>query len=213
LERDANSLSLPMAAGKRVAKVAGKIFSALMLMLMAVLVFFLLQSRLAGGVPSVAGYQLYIVLSGSMSPAFETGSIVLVRPLPPSAVQVGDIITYRDAEDSDKIVTHRVMAVNQTAESLSFTTRGDANDAIDPLPLLPANLIGRVSYTIPYLGLLLSLIKTDLGLLLMIIIPGLLLIASELRSLMVCTVAIEKEKRAKEEKNEQKNEREDVVTY
>ena len=195
LERDANSLSLPMAAGKRVAKVAGKIFSALMLMLMAVLVFFLLQSRLAGGVPSVAGYQLYIVLSGSMSPAFETGSVVLVRPLAPSAVQVGDIITYRDAEDPETIVTHRVMAVNQTAESLNFTTRGDANIANDLIPVPASSLLGRVSYSVPFLGYLLSFVRTEAGILLLVIVPALLIIVSELRRFISYAAAFEKEKK------------------
>ena len=194
MERDANSLSLPKAAGKKIYKVAGKMVSVMMLTLMSVLVFFLLQSRIAGGAPSIAGYQLYIVLSGSMSPAFETGSVVLVRPLAPSAVQVGDIITYRDAEDSEKIVTHRVMAVLPT-EPLSFTTRGDANDANDLIPIPASNLLGRVNYSVPLLGYLLSFVRTGAGILLMVIVPALLIIVSELRRFIGYAAAFEKEKK------------------
>lgn len=194
MERDANSLSLPKATRKKIYKVAGKMVSVMMLTLMSVLVFFLLQSRITGGAPSIAGYQLYIVLSGSMSPSFETGSVVLIRPLAPSAVQVGDIITYRDAEDSEKIVTHRVMAVLPT-EPLSFTTRGDANNANDLIPIPASNLLGRVNYSVPLLGYLLSFVRTGAGILLMVIVPALLIIVSELRRLISYAAAFEKEKK------------------
>ena len=195
MERYANSLSLPKATGKKIYKVAGKMVSVMMLTLMSVLVFFLLQSRIAGSAPMIAGYQLYIVLSGSMSPAFETGSLVLVRPLAPSAVQVGDIITYRDAEDSEKIVTHRVTAINQTTETLSFTTRGDANNANDLIPIPASNLLGRVNYSVPLLGYLLSFVRTGAGILLMVIVPALLIIVSELRRFISYAAAFEKEKK------------------
>ncbi len=39
------------------------------------------------------GYQMYTVLSGSMSPAIETGSIAVVKPVAPESIQVGDVIT------------------------------------------------------------------------------------------------------------------------
>jgi len=196
MERYANSLSLPKATGKKIYKVAGKIVSVMMLTLMSVLVFFLLQSRIAGGAPSIAGYQLYIVLSGSMSPAFETGSVVLVRPLAPSAVQPGDIITYRDPdpEKADTIVTHRVMAVLPT-EPLSFTTRGDANNANDLIPIPASNLLGRVNYSVPLLGYLLSFVRTGAGILLMVIVPALLIVVSELRRFISYAAAFEKEKK------------------
>ncbi|MBT9147363.1 MAG: Signal peptidase I W [Syntrophomonadaceae bacterium] len=183
---------------KKIFRVAGKSISVFTLALIFVLVFFLLQSRLAGGVPAVAGYQIYIVLSGSMSPAFETGSIVLVRPLEASAIRPGEIITYRDPENQEMIVTHRVIAVNTAAGSEnpeSFTTRGDANDAKDLLPVPAGNLLGRVSYTVPYLGFLFSFINTQDGILLFIIIPALLIIVLELRKLFSYATALEKQKK------------------
>jgi len=192
--------SLPVTAARKIVRFAGWVIFAGVMLLMAVLVFFLLQSRLAGGTPAVAGYQMYIVEGGSMSPAFGLGSIVLVRPLAPAAVQAGDIITYRDPdpERADTIVTHRVMEVLPT-EPPSFITRGDANDADDPLPLSGGNLIGRVYYSVPYIGYLFSFVRTRTGILLLVIVPALLIIGSELRKLFGYAQALEKEKQVKGE--------------
>lgn len=169
---------------QKVARVAGWIFTVCAMVLMAVLVFFLLQSRLAGGTPSVAGHKLYVVLGGSMSPAFEAGSVVLVRPLDPLLVRMGDIITFQDPdpERPGMITTHRVEAIHAD-ERLAFTTRGDANDAADPLPVQGEDVLGRVALAIPYVGYLLSFVQTDRGMLLLIIVPALLIIVFELRRL------------------------------
>ncbi|MBS3983026.1 MAG: signal peptidase I [Dethiobacter sp.] len=183
MENTITKRQLLFVAGRKIAQLAGKLFFAATFILMALLVFFLLQSRLAGGVPTVAGYQLYIVLSGSMSPAFETGSIVLVRQLEPALVQVNDIITYYDPERQDTITTHRVVEILPT-QPLMFVTRGDANDANDTVPVFADNLVGRVAFSLPYLGYLFSFVNTGAGILFLIIVPSLLMIASELRKLM-----------------------------
>ncbi len=133
-----------------------------------------------------------------MSPAFETGSIVLVRPLEASAIRPGEIITFQDPENQGMIVTHRVIAVNTAAGSEkpeSFTTRGDANDTKDLLPVPVGNLLGRVSYSVPYLGFLFFFTNTQDGILLFIIIPALLIIVLELRKLFSYATALEKQKK------------------
>lgn len=190
--------SAAVSAGRKIARLLGQFLFACVMLLMAVLVFILLQSRLAGGTPAVAGYQLYIVLSGSMSPSFEAGSIVLVRPLDAAEVRAGDIITYRDPdpEKADTITTHRVVAVSPT-EPLGFITRGDANDANDPLPVPGGSLIGRVDYSVPYLGYLFSFVRTRTGILLLVIVPAVLIIVSELRKLLGYAQVLEKEKQLK----------------
>ena len=42
--------------------------------------FVVISSKASGGEPQVFGYQLKTVLSGSMEPAFNTGSIIAVKP-------------------------------------------------------------------------------------------------------------------------------------
>ena len=92
---------------RRFAGVAGNILFALVMVIMVLLVFFLVQSRISGGPPAVAGHQMYIVLSGSMKPTFDTGSLIFVRPVDASSIKPGDVITFR-SENTSGLTTHRL---------------------------------------------------------------------------------------------------------
>lgn len=163
--------------------VFGNIVFALLLLLMATLSFFLIQSRIAGGVPEVAGYQMYIVLSGSMSPEFDTGSLAFVRETDTAELRVGDIITFRSQADSDSLTTHRIVEILQN-DTTRFVTRGDANNVNDPNPVPEENVVGRVEGSVPYVGYLLNFVQTRQGLILLIFVPGVLIIVYELGKIM-----------------------------
>lgn len=177
---------------RKISRVVSQLLLALTTLVLVVLVFILLQSRISGDTPTVAGYQIYIVLSGSMRPAFNAGSIVLVRQLEPNAVRVGDIITFLASKHADDLIVHRVVAVNQTVPH-SFTTRGDANNMNDVLPVPAGNLVGRVEYSIPYLGYLFSFVRSRMGILLLVIGPAILMLSFELRKHLGETQTREKE--------------------
>lgn len=155
-------------------KIASYCFVAVILMLL----YFLVQSKFPGDVPRVFGYQVYVVSSGSMSPAFDTGSLLFVRAAAAGQIETGDVITFSSA-GSNELITHRVVQLNEDA-GLSFTTRGDANNTEDPNPVYPEQLIGRMHFSIPYLGYLLNFGQTRQGLVLLILLPGFLIIVYEL---------------------------------
>ena len=135
------------------------------------LIFSLLYAKISGGPPTILGHQMYIVLSGSMNPAFDTGSIVFVREIEPAKIKDGDIITYMGLEESEQIVSHRVVSVNKTDDRINFTTKGDANEVNDPNPTPADKLIGKVIFAIPYLGYIMYFSQTKWGIVIMIIIP------------------------------------------
>ncbi len=159
--------------------VLGNVVFVVLLLMMATLSFFLIQSRISGGVPQVAGYQMYIVLSGSMNPEFDTGSLAFVKEIDPQVIVVGDIITFRGQSGSDTLTTHRVVEVLRD-DGLKFVTRGDANNVNDPNPVLAENIVGTVTGSIPYLGYMMSFVQTRTGLILLIFVPGVLIILFEL---------------------------------
>ncbi len=161
-------------------KILGNVLTIICLLLVASGVFYLIKARLDGGVPQVAGYALYVVLSGSMSPAFDPGSLVAVVPVEPAAVSKGDVITFKDPNDPAKIVTHRVAEVIRDGTKVSFITKGDANNADDRTPVPAANVLGRVQFAVPYAGFVVDFVKKPAGLVLFIILPSLAVIVSEL---------------------------------
>ncbi|KPV42476.1 peptidase S26 [Alicyclobacillus ferrooxydans] len=147
------------------------------------------STRLNGGNPKVFGLQWYEVLSGSMEPGIHTGSVILDKPnADTNQLKVGDVITFKAPDQeygaNETVITHRIQQVEHQNGQLLFQTKGDANDAPDPALVPAANVIAQYdNITIPYLGYYLNFVKTRLGIGLLVILPGVLLIASTMASL------------------------------
>ena len=59
----------------------------------------------------VVGLTPYTVLSGSMEPTYHVGSLIYVKEVEPSEVEVGDPITFVVNEDL-LVATHRVVEID-----------------------------------------------------------------------------------------------------
>ncbi len=103
------------------------------------------------GLPWVTGSTPLTVLSRSMEPALTVGTLAVVRPVEASEVRIGDVITFRTAEQ--QLITHRVVAVTMsTAGGTTFRTKGDANGTIDEAPVVADQLRGKLWYSVPLAG-------------------------------------------------------------
>lgn len=104
-------------------------------------------------IPRFAGATPYAVLTGSMSPDMPPGTLVVVKPIDPMQIGVGDVITYQLESGVPTVVTHRVVAQGLNAEGQPvFQTQGDANDDPDRLWVMPVQVRGVKWYSVPYLG-------------------------------------------------------------
>lgn len=94
---------------------------------------------------------LVAVASGSMSPALETGDLVIIQGTPANSTQVGDIIVFDSPSGTQTI--HRVTRI-QTLQNgtIQFKTKGDANPDEDLYWTLEENVHGQVLHRIPYIG-------------------------------------------------------------
>jgi signal peptidase len=102
--------------------------------------------------PRLAGYQMLIVRSGSMEPTIRTGSTVLVQPVAPATLRVGDVITYERADGPPVMVTHRIVEVLNAGPPPTFRTKGDANDTEDPYTVTFHTTGGKVIFAMPFAG-------------------------------------------------------------
>ena len=102
------------------------------------------------------GYNPYIVLSGSMEPTYKTGSVVFVKEKGPEEIKKNDVISFVSNENLT-VVTHRVIEIDK--ENKCFYTKGDANELADEAPVFFENLIGVATFSIPYVGFVVSIIK------------------------------------------------------
>ncbi len=91
-------------------------------------------------IPSVFGYSPVIVLSGSMSPTFEAGDMIVIQKTDPQNLQVNDVICYLEEESA---VTHRIIEIEQADGQVMYITQGDANNTEDTSPVSPSQIEGK----------------------------------------------------------------------
>jgi len=112
----------------------------------------------------LVGLKPYVVLSGSMRPTYEVGSLVYVKSVDYRELKVGDPITYMISQDT--VVTHRIIEVlvdEENPETLRFVTKGDANDQPDGASVHYKNIIGKPVFSVPYLGYVSNYIQNPPG--------------------------------------------------
>ena len=104
-----------------------------------------------------------------MEPAFNVGDVVIAGPLDSGGINPGVIITYQIGKT---LITHRVLSVDGN----TLITKGDANKAPDPSPVLLSQVQSRYLFRIPYVGYAAGFVRTRLGWFLAIILPSLVLV-------------------------------------
>jgi signal peptidase I len=132
---------------------------------------------IASIVPMALGMHTYTVRSGSMTPAIRTGDIIVDEPIPPAEAKVGDIVTFKDPEDSGRLITHRARAISTHGSRIDFVTRGDANNTFEHWSVPADGRIGRVLYRVPAIGYPLTWIGSGPGRIGLIVIPAAILLA------------------------------------
>ena len=137
----------------------------------AVLAVFLALA-LAGILAPAFGWRMDVVQSGSMSPTIGVGDLVITSPCDPKDIQAGDTICFRSG---GTLVCHRVTAVDEGNQT--FSTKGDANEDPDPVPVAYGDVVGRMAANVPLLGYVVSFLRTPFGWALMILLAILILVA------------------------------------
>jgi signal peptidase len=144
-------------------------------------------------VPITGNVEIKIVKSGSMAPAIETGSLVVV--VPRTRYAVGDVITF-GKDTRDKIpTTHRVVAVREQAGQMYYATKGDANEEQDPAETAARDVIGQVLFHVPYAGYILDFARQPTGFALLIGLPAMMIVFDESATILKEVVALRRRRK------------------
>lgn len=166
-------MSMTVPSGRRILN-----WLALLILLLIVVPFVIYA------VPGVIGAEAsFVVLSGSMEPSISTGDVVIVDETTPEALREGDVITYLRS-DAETPTTHRIVGITEQDGERAFVTQGDNNDQPDQSPVPASQVMGVVILTIPYIGYVIEFANTTAGFVALIVVPFLLLLAIEIRSIL-----------------------------
>jgi signal peptidase I len=145
---------------------------------------------------SVLGIKSFNILTGSMEPTIEIGSVLFILKSP--NYNNGDIVAFKSGNVT---ITHRIVgaqdlsgkAISNLAAPLSsyagadtstsFQTKGDANSSVDSNLVSKDQIVGKALFHIPYIGKLSLNLKTPIGFLLMVVLPTIIFILIELWSI------------------------------
>lgn len=96
---------------------------------------------------TMGGYSVFTVLTGSMQKEIPQGSLIITKREDPSALQIGDTITYMANQTT--VVTHQIVGIIENyldTGARAFETQGVMNDLPDKLPVPAVNVIGKVIF-------------------------------------------------------------------
>lgn len=189
-----------------------------LLIIAAFLAYYFIANKLyeAKGEKFEPAVGLYTIVSPSMTPNLNVYDVILdTKVKKPEDIKVGDIITFVSTSSISKglTITHRVVAIVETENGLEYKTQGDNNLTPDSTTVQFKNVLGKVAFRIPQLGRAQSFLSSSYGWLIIVVIPALLIIISDIVKIFrlngakkkvsnALTSETEQEKREEEQKEE-----------
>src|ERR1700709_855648 len=147
--------------------------------LMSVLLRAIVAAMAITFVPSLFGYQRYVLIGHSMEPNIHRGSLVFDETVNVSALRKGDVITYVPPGTLEP-VTHRLISRKDGKKGGPvFRTKGDNIAVADPRKFqLNKPRQARFAFSVPYLGWLFIALGNPKARFIMLAVPALLIALS-----------------------------------
>lgn len=111
----------------------------------------------------VCGIVPYIVLSGSMEPTIETGSLCFInKHTSINNIKQNDIIAFK--YDDGTLITHRAVEITESG----IITKGDNNKDVDSNIVEERNFVGKNVFWIPKVGYVIKQFQTTKGVIILV---------------------------------------------
>jgi len=100
--------------------------------------------------------QLMVVRSDSMEPTFHKYDLLIVIESSIDELQPGDIIGFNTYIEGVGKIAHRIESISEVSGEFIVQTKGDNHAEIDDWTVIGNDIIGKVDYSIPIIGLLIK---------------------------------------------------------
>lgn len=143
----------------------GSIFSALWRLILGLITVFLVFVAVVlaydkyvekARIPSFFGKSALVIATPSMSGSIEAGDLIIITKS--YKYELDDVITYFPAGEGTS-VTHRIVRI----EGEKYYTKGDANNSEDPDPVFITQIAGKMTGSIPKVGIIIEWLSTWQG--------------------------------------------------
>ena len=167
---------------KRKLRRIGSTVSTLLIAVEVLIILCIVICRISGNIPSVFGYQLYVIVSPSMEPEIKVGDMIISKEYGGQELAVGDVVTYmgREGDMAGKVITHEIVEINGE----QIITKGTANTAEDPA-IASDDILAVMVYKTVILSVVYRVISSTAGFICLVLLPLVAMIVSEIVSLMI----------------------------
>ncbi len=185
--------------------IAKKITNSLILAIFAVVVVILLYvfiSLLAGSQPSLFGYQLYYVVTDSMTGTIDKGQVIICKEYRQGEeLAKGEIVTFvappgfEPSAIVGQKITHRLIGNPYQTEDGKWVveTKGDANSIPDRVPVPLENIRAKYVKTSPFITGMMNFLRHWYGFVALIILPLVAALVAEVVKLIKYKSAVQEE--------------------
>lgn len=137
----------------------------------------------------------YVIMSESMIPNINVYDAVVTVRVGQDKLKINDIITFisKEIETGGTPITHRIIGIVDTETGIKYRTKGDHNNTEDFALISPEEVIGKVYLRVPMVGYVQTFMTRPIGWLLVVVIPCLLIIGSDIVKLVKKTSSKEED--------------------
>ena len=189
-----------------------KIIKAIIFIVLLLYVVFTIIQRVSGN-QSIFGYRLFAVATGSMVPDYNINDVLAIKEVNHNEIKVGDDITYlgKKQDISGKIVTHRIIDIEEKNVKKTYLTKGINNDVEDPT-IGDDQIYGKVVGKVPVVTQINHIVKNQYGFFFLIFLPLVIVIFLEIADTVteMKQDKIEKDKK-EDEVNENTEDEEEII--
>lgn len=161
------------------------IIDVIFILIIALYIAVVLIQRFSGN-KSVFGYRMYNVASESMVPVYKVNDIIAVKDCDTATLKVGDDIAYRGEKLglSGKIITHRIIKIEDNNGVREITTKGVNNALSDP-PITTKQVVGKVVGVVPIISSINAIVMTQAGFFFLVFVPVVLMACMEIAETII----------------------------
>ena len=153
-------------------KIIGNIIYYILLALVILILAVVILQRVSKNNASIGGIRIFNIVTESMFPEYQIGDVLISKKIEPSKIKVGDDLVYLGTEQgfAGRVVTHRVVDIEESDGKYRFHTKGLANEVEDPV-VQENQIYGIVIYKTYILSFITKIINNIYGFYFLIFIP------------------------------------------
>lgn len=165
----------------KIVRIVMGIVKALVWIAAILIVVVIITQRVFDNKAAVGDYRIFTIATGSMIPVYNISDVILVGSKDYDKIKVGDDLVYMGEKDTykGKIITHRVINIENKDGTYYYTTKGVNNPLEDPV-VSQKQVYGVVLYKTIFLSFFSHILNNSFGFYFLIFVPIALLIFLEI---------------------------------